>query len=353
MVAQFSAQMNCVERLAYYSTEVMQEADAKNELALVRTRKSTAPPATPAGIDPAWPAHGAVEFRDVHLRYGKLDDGAVAHATDVEAAAGVHDLTPGTSANKNSFPLGDEVLHGVSFSVRPGQKLGIVGRTGSGKSSLGIALFRIVEPCSGAVLLDGVDTSTVPLAVLRSRLSIIPQDPVLFSTTLRENLDPFNLHDDAALTEALGRVRLGHLNLNLAVAEGGSNLSVGERQLLCIARALLRKSSIILFDEASASIDSATDAFLQAAIRVLFADATVLTIAHRLTTVADADTVLVMDAGIVAESGTPAELLRKPDGAFRAMVERLGPEETESITRIAEAHAAEVVQPETAKAAVD
>ena len=232
------------------------------------------------------------------------------------------------------------MLRGVSFEVAAGAKLGIVGRTGSGKSSLAAALFRMVEPCGGSVHIDGVDCSAVPLMLLRARLSIIPQEPVLFSTSLRRNIDPFAQHSDATLRAVLARVRLGDRDLDLEIAEGGSNLSVGERQLVCIARAFLRRSSVIVFDEATASVDSATDAFLQTAIRELFREATVITIAHRLATVADADAVMVLDAGEVAEIGPPEELLARAGGAFRGLVDRLGREGAAEVEGLARSAAA-------------
>ncbi len=239
-----------------------------------------------------------------------------------------------------SFELGPEVLCGVSFHVPAGSKLGIVGRTGSGKSSIAAALLRLAEPCGGSVAIDGVDTALVPLSLLRNRLSIIPQEPVLFSTTLRRNVDPFCEHGDEAVREALRRVRLGAHALDGDVSEGGSNMSVGERQLVCIARCFLRRTPIVILDEATASIDAATDAIMQSAMRELFAHCTVITIAHRLETVADADAVIVLDAGVVVEEGAPAILLKKPAGAFRALVDRLGPAAAAKVHAIAAAAAA-------------
>jgi ABC-type multidrug transport system fused ATPase/permease subunit len=220
----------------------------------------------------------------------------------------------------------------------------VVGRTGSGKSSLSVALFRMVEPCGGRILIDGVDIGGVPLETLRSRLSIIPQDPVLFSTTLRLNVDPFGAHPPGDVTAALAAVRLDKYPLDMPISEGGGNLSVGERQCLCIARALLRRSRVILLDEATASIDAATDAFLQRAIRELFVGCTLVIIAHRLPTVADADGILVLDRGHVAEVGPPDELLRVPPaagtggggaGSLSALVDRLGPTAAAEVRAIA------------------
>ena len=347
MSAQFEANMTSVQRVAHYAEGVPQEGGSGSGSAVA------AAAAAAAALPKDWPARGELVVQGLRLRYGRLSTAAEAAATAAAAGAkalalrvpaapaapGAEDLELGcagpSAPNSNTFALGPEVLHGVSFTVPAGAKLGIVGRTGSGKSSLAVALFRLVEPCGGRICLDGVDLAGVPLAHLRSRLSIIPQEPWLLSTTLRRNVDPLGEHSEEVLREALGRVRLGSHALDMEIAEGGSNLSVGERQLVCIARALLRKSSLVVFDEASASVDGATDAFLQAAIRTLFASATVLTIAHRLHTVADADAILVLDSGRVAECGPPKELLGREGGVFRGMVARLGPEAAAEVERLA------------------
>jgi ABC-type multidrug transport system fused ATPase/permease subunit len=345
MNAQFEANMTSVQRVAHYAEGVPQEGGSGSA-----GGSAAAAAAAAAALPKDWPARGELVVQGLRLRYGRLSTAAEAAAATgakalalrapaAPAAPGAEDLELGcagpSAPNSNTFALGPEVLHGVSFTVPAGTKLGIVGRTGSGKSSLAVALFRLVEPCGGSICVDGVDLARVPLAHVRSRLSIIPQEPWLLSTTLRRNVDPLGEHSEEALKEALGRVRLGSHALDMEIAEGGSNLSVGERQLVCIARALLRKSSLVVFDEASASVDGATDAFLQTAIRTLFATATVLTIAHRLHTVADADAVLVLDSGCVAECGPPKELLGREGGVFRGMVERLGPEAAAEVGRLA------------------
>ncbi|XP_038617354.1 multidrug resistance-associated protein 7 [Tachyglossus aculeatus] len=242
---------------------------------------------------PDWLTRGRVEFQDVSLRY----------------RAG---LPP--------------ALAGVSFTVFPGEKLGIVGRTGSGKSSLLLVLFRLLEPSAGRVLLDGTDTARLDLRQLRTSLAIIPQEPFLFSGTVRDNLDPRGRHEDATLCEALGQCHLLQViaslgGLDAELGEGGRLLSLGQRQLLCLARALLTDAKILCIDEATASVDQQTDRLIQQTIRQRFADKTVLTIAHRLNTILDSDRVLVLQAGKVAEMDTPAALCSRPDSIFYQLLQ--------------------------------
>ncbi|XP_017473670.1 PREDICTED: multidrug resistance-associated protein 1 isoform X3 [Rhagoletis zephyria] len=219
----------------------------------------------------------------------------------------------------------DLVLHGVSFTIAGGEKVGIVGRTGAGKSSLTLSLFRIIEAAGGRILIDGIDIATLGLHMLRSRLTIIPQDPVLFSGTLRINLDPFEVKSDDELWKAL---ELSHLKafvkslpagLNHEISEGGENLSVGQRQLVCLARALLRKTKVLVLDEATAAVDLETDDLIQKTIRSEFKDCTVLTIAHRLNTILDSDKVIVLNKGEITEFASPTELLDNPHSAFYSM----------------------------------
>lgn len=250
------------------------------------------------------------------------------------------------------------VLKGLTFSVKRNERVGVVGRTGAGKSSLTLALFRFLEASSGTIHIDGLDISKIKLHDLRSRLAIIPQDPVLFSGTVRSNLDPFDRHTDAELRDSLERVHLirgtggtatptplpegspaesgsdttaaGNANvfddLTSPISEGGLNLSQGQRQLLCLARAIVSRPRVMVLDEATSAVDMSTDALIQRSIREEFTDATLLVIAHRLSTIADFDRILVLSDGKVAEYGTPRELWERDGGkgVFRSMCEESG-----------------------------
>jgi len=259
----------------------------------------------------AWPTEGRVEVRDLVAAYAE-------------------DLPP--------------VLKGLSFTVEGHQRVGVVGRTGAGKSSLTLALFRFIPIRGGTVYIDGIDTSKIPLHDLRSRLAIIPQDPVLFSGTIRTNLDPFDEHTDAELHDALERVHLisgtgapsrdptlvangttsgtatpstataiPERNINIftslssKISEGGLNLSQGQRQLLCLARAIVAHPRVMLLDEATSAVDMATDVLIQRSIREEFGDSTLVVIAHRLSTIADFDRILVMSEGRAVEFGSPRD----------------------------------------------
>ncbi|KAL1476550.1 hypothetical protein MTO96_036420 [Rhipicephalus appendiculatus] len=242
--------------------------------------------------DPSWPVNGEVEFQNYSTRYRA-------------------DL--------------DLVLKGITCDIKPGEKVGIVGRTGAGKSSLTLALFRIIEAAGGSINIDGLDVSTLGLYDLRRKLTIIPQDPVLFSGTLRSNLDPFDAKGEDELWRALEHSHLKDYVASLSeglqheIAEGGENISVGQRQLVCLARALLRKSRILILDEATAAVDMETDDLIQATIRREFADCTIITIAHRLNTILDYDRVIVLDSGEIAESDSPRELMKRETSIFYAM----------------------------------
>ncbi|TMW65000.1 hypothetical protein Poli38472_009167 [Pythium oligandrum] len=242
---------------------------------------------------PMWPEWGQIRFVNVHVRY---------HAA------------------------GELVLRNVSFDIEGGERVGICGRTGAGKSSLLLTLFRLVRCDGGRIEIDGVDISQLQLHELRSRIAIIPQDPVLFASSIRFNLDPTGEADDETLWEVVKRAHLYSFvsglpgKLDEPVLEGGENCSLGERQLICLARAILRNSRILCLDEATASMDHATDALIQSSIRQEFKRATVLTIAHRVQTIADYDKVLVLKRGRVAEFDTPARLLANPQSEFATMM---------------------------------
>lgn len=296
-VATIELGMNATERILEYSHIATEDSDG-------------------ADAPAAWPTEGRLEVRNVVVGYAP-------------------DLPP--------------VLNGVTFGVNPRERVGIVGRTGAGKSSLTLALFRFLEARQGSIHIDGLDISKIKLEHLRSRLAIIPQDPVLFSGTVRSNLDPFDEHDDPELREALGRVHLvaseaseasatdssttaqtpkdASLNpfasLSSPISSGGHNLSQGQRQLLCLARAIIARPRILILDEATSAVDRATDALIQQSIREQFVDCTLLVIAHRLATIKDFDRVLVMGEGKVLEFGTPRELL-KGGGVFAGLVEESG-----------------------------
>ncbi|CAO1401294.1 unnamed protein product [Diamesa serratosioi] len=260
---------------------------------------------SPREVEKSWPQRGAIEFKNVVYRY---------------------------------FKEAEPALRGVNFEVRPGEKIGIVGRTGAGKSSLIGAIYRMAE-LEGEIIIDGIDIGKISLADLRSKISIIPQDPVLFSGTLRRNLDPFEDFADEVLWKALSEVELkdiaGPQGLQTLVAAGGSNFSVGQRQLICLARAVLRNNKILVLDEATANVDPDTDHLIQLTIRKRFCDCTVLTVAHRLHTIMDSDRVLVMNYGIAEEFDTPLNLLELPMGIFRDMVNATGTQESETLRKMA------------------
>ncbi|KAI8640714.1 hypothetical protein BD408DRAFT_444931 [Parasitella parasitica] len=296
------------------------------------------PPATIDGHKPpaAWPTTAAIEVKDLVIRYA---------------------------------PELDPVLHGISFSTRPHEKIGIVGRTGSGKSTMALSFFRFLEASKGSIFIDGIDISTIGIQDLRSQITIIPQDAVLFSGTIRSNIDPFEEHSDEAVWESLERAHLSKVSdrlnklhssgtstprsaastqamdneqhisvitsLNQQVSDGGNNFSQGQRQLLCLARALLKKSKLIIMDEATASVDFDTDTKIQATIREEFTNSTLLCIAHRLRTVIDYDRILVLDQGRVAEYDAPYNLLVQDSGVgiFKSMCEKSG--ELEVLLRMA------------------
>ncbi|KAI4517938.1 P-loop containing nucleoside triphosphate hydrolase protein [Schizophyllum commune Loenen D] len=294
--AELENYMNSVERVCAYSRDGALDKE---------------PPHVKSDVKPPehWPHSGAIELKDLKMAY-----------------------RPGLP----------NVLHGLNASIRGGEKIGIVGRTGSGKTSLSLCLLRIVE-YTGSVIVDGIDISTLGLRDLRSRMAIIPQDPILFSGTVRTALDPFNQFDDARLWDALRRSHLvrpedatpdsatlqekedgehhneNRITLDTFIEPNGANLSVGQRSLLSLARALVKDSRVVIMDEATASVDFVTDAKIQKTIQTQFADRTLLCIAHRLRTIISYDRILVMDSGNIKEFDTPINLFNNPDSLFRSL----------------------------------
>ncbi|XP_027198223.2 ATP-binding cassette sub-family C member 4-like [Dermatophagoides pteronyssinus] len=232
------------------------------------------------------------------------------------------------------------VLKDVCFEIHGGEKIGIVGRTGAGKSSIITALFRMVE-INGKIIIDSVNCSDIGLHELRSKISIIPQEPVAFIGSLRKNLDPFDVRSDEEIWNALEKVQIKKVvnemyeKLEYQLSEGGDNLSVGQRQLICLARALLRRNKILILDEATANVDNHTDSLIQQTIRNNFSDCTVITIAHRLNTIIDSDRIIVMDAGRVAQFDTPLNLIQNEQGIFYNLIQLSGPQMIEKLKSIA------------------
>ncbi|EJT98573.1 P-loop containing nucleoside triphosphate hydrolase protein [Dacryopinax primogenitus] len=261
------------------------------------------PVPTEKGKPPAyWPASGSIRAENLCARYSK--DGPI-------------------------------VLDNLNFEIKSGERVGIVGRTGSGKSSLTLSLLRMI-PTTGVIYYDGMPTNDINLDALRSNLTIIPQDPTLMSGTLRSNLDPFSQHDDHILNDALRAAGLFRLQtegsedaitLDSAVTSGGSNFSVGQRQIIALARAIVRGAKVLILDEATASVDAETDNAIQTSIRSELEHATLITIAHRLQTIADYDKIMVLDAGKLVEFDSPLRLLEKDGGFFRGLVEESGDKE--------------------------
>ncbi|KDQ53279.1 hypothetical protein JAAARDRAFT_72568 [Jaapia argillacea MUCL 33604] len=266
----------------------------------------------------AWPSSGKITCEDLVIRYA---------------------------------PELPNVLHKLNFEINPGEKVGILGRTGSGKSTLALSFFRFVEATEGRILVDGLDISKMGLTDLRSKLTIIPQDPTILSGTLRSTLDVFDEYEDAEIFEALRRVHLittasdeedpeaqnanVFRNLDSSVSEGGENFSTGEKQLLCMARAILKRSKVLVMDEATASVDYATDELISKTIRQEFAESTILTIAHRLRTVIDYDRVMLLEDGKIVELDRPAVLLSDPNSKFYSLCKATGKNEFAMLKKMA------------------
>ncbi|KAH8986771.1 ATP-binding cassette transporter [Lactarius hatsudake] len=266
----------------------------------------------------SWPSNGEIECENLVIRYA---------------------------------PELPDVLHNLNFSVKPGEKVGILGRTGSGKSTLALSFFRFVEATEGRIVIDGIDISKIGLTDLRSKLTIIPQDPTILSGTLRSTLDVFDEYQDAEIYEALRRVHLipsgddepqkDSVNINVfrdldsPVSEGGENFSTGEKQLLCMARAILKRSKVLVMDEATASVDYATDELIGQTIRHEFAGSTILTIAHRLRTVIDYNRVMLLEEGHIVEFDSPTVLLSDPNSKFYSLCKATGRSEFAVLKRMA------------------
>ncbi|KAH9174901.1 ATP-binding cassette transporter [Lactarius sanguifluus] len=266
----------------------------------------------------SWPSNGEIECENLVIRYA---------------------------------PELPDVLHNLNFSVKPGEKVGILGRTGSGKSTLALSFFRFVEATEGRIVIDGIDISKIGLTDLRSKLTIIPQDPTILSGTLRSTLDVFEEYQDAEIYEALRRVHLipsgddepqeDSVNINVfrdldsPVSEGGENFSTGEKQLLCMARAILKRSKVLVMDEATASVDYATDELISKTIRHEFAESTILTIAHRLRTVIDYNRVMLLEEGRIVEFDSPTVLLSNPNSKFYSLCKATGRSEFAVLKRMA------------------
>eukprot|EP00042_Codosiga_hollandica_P050130 m.592762 g.592762 ORF g.592762 m.592762 type:complete len:933 (-) comp58023_c0_seq1:1350-4148(-) len=292
--AEVESQMTSVERLLEYAKLPAEQTQAAKDECIEPS--------------PTWPESGAFSFEDVYMQYSP------------------------------SLPY---TLRSVSFQIRAKEKIGVVGRTGAGKSSLLTALFRLCGHIRGSIRIDGVDTSTLRLQKLRSMMSAIPQDPTLFSGSIRYNLDPFDQFSDDLIWKALDDVQLKPAvqrvpgGIQASVSEAGGNFSVGQRQLFCLARAILRKNRILVLDEATANVDNATDSLIQRTIRTHFKDCTVFTIAHRLHTVIDCDRILVMDAGSVMEFDAPFRLLQNRESYFYGLVDELPEQEQARLRRMA------------------
>ena len=243
---------------------------------------------------PNWPEQGKIEFKNLSLQY------------------------------RPETPL---VLKNLTFNVKQGDKIGIVGRTGAGKSTICLCLSRILEPTNGQIIVDGVDISKLNLTDLRSRITVIPQDPIMFKGTLRYNLDPSKKVDEQEILRVLEEAQLGELikqdGLDLKIDENGSNLSSGEKQLICICRAILRKSKVVILDEATSNIDVVTEQKIQHLLNTCLDGCTVLTVAHRLNTIMNSQKILVLSFGEIAEYDSPRNLMQNKESEFTKLLTEL------------------------------
>jgi ATP-binding cassette subfamily C (CFTR/MRP) protein 4 len=280
------------------------------------------------------------QSRDDHLISASYQSGRIATPPATPGSEGEIKFV---NVSLSYFPEEPPVLKRLNFLVKPCEKIGIVGRTGAGKSSIVSVLFRLYD-FEGSIEIDGQNTKSMSLYELRRTMSIIPQDPILFGGTIRKNLDPFGEHSDAQLWDALEAVHLRQLfarhsqGLEYQISEGGTNFSVGQRQLICLARAIVRRNKILILDEATANVDPETDMFIQRTIARQFVQCTVLTIAHRLITIVDSDRVLVLDRGEIGEFGAPKALLEREGGLFKQMVDSSAQQAGRLVRLIEEAH---------------
>ena len=291
--AELEASMNAVERVNYYASSIEREQDRTSE--------------NPPPDD--WPQRGEIVIQNLEMQY------------------------------REDTPL---VLRGINAHIEAGTRVGIVGRVGCGKSSLLLQLLRVVEPSAGSIVVDNVDIATIGLHELRSKITIVPQHPTIFSGTVRSNLDPGSTHNDNEIWAALNLTKMEDTVANLengldtVTAEYGRNFSLGQRQLLCLARCLLSRSQILLLDEATSHVDYETDSIIQSTIRESFKDCTILAIAHRVQTIIDSDRILVIEDGQVAEYDTPLALLRNAESMFRAVVDEMPAGMAANLRRLAQ-----------------
>lgn len=284
-ISEAEVQMNAVERIEEY-------AAVPAEGAAAAARMRTAPPTLP----PRWPQRGQIRFKHLSVRYG--EDPSIPPA-----------------------------LRDIDAIIAGGQKVGICGRTGAGKSTIVLALFRLVEAASGTIEIDGVDIGQLPLRTLRSRLAIVPQEPTVWRASVRDNVDPLHARGEAAVWAALEQVGLAaHVRslpggVHAQLDEDGDSLSVGQRQMLSLARAVLRDTAIVVMDEATSGLDFEADEKIRVMLRqAFFQSKTVLTVAHRLNTIADSDTIMCFARGQLVECDAPQRLLRAPDGLYASLV---------------------------------
>jgi ABC-type multidrug transport system fused ATPase/permease subunit len=305
-IVEVESNLTSCERILHYGSKIAIEptitVDEFNP-----TKDITPTQVEEHAVHPAedWPQAGAISFNNVSVSY--------------------------------RYDIEQPVLKHVQLDVIPGERIGIVGRTGAGKSTMLLCLFRFLECCQGNITIDDLDISKIPLHELRKRITIIPQSPALFSGTIRSNIDVFDEYDDHVIWQALERVHIKDkiekmpLKLQEPVTEHGSNFSIGEQALISLSRSLLNKTKVIVFDEATAHVDHESDQLIQETIRNEFSDCTTLTIAHRLDTIIGSDRVIVLENGSIVEQGKPIDLLNASNGYFYGLCAENGPEYVASL----------------------